>query len=269
MSLHVFLVTESGAWTLTEHDSIEQFKSQIRELLRRDTLNSDIVTVIRNHHVYTSGECDDKVYLVVSGLIKVLILTPEGRECLVDVYPAGEIFGELSLCGQIMRLETAIAMEDSTVKQISARAFLNMLGEASLLGGLVQYLASRMAEQQQIITNLITANCEQRLAMTLLRLARRLGHKDPQSLRIIHRLSQSELAKMVGTTRTRIGLFLKRFRALGLVDMTREQHLIVRESRICHHLESLALGEDVSAGQQPARASGVRIEFRLAGGSST
>lgn len=217
-----------------------QFKLQIQELLRKDTLNSRVVRVARNHHLYKCGDYDEDVYLVVSGLIKVLILVPERRECLVDIYPAGEIFGELSLCGQIIRVETAVAMQDSTVKVISSRAFLNMLGHESLLSGLVQYLASRMEEQQRIITSLVTANCEQRLAMTLLRLVRRLGKKDPASMRITHKLSHSELGKMVGTTRTRVGLFLKRFRELGLVAVTAERHLIVKESKLSEYLQWLS-----------------------------
>ena len=225
----------------------EQFKIQIRELLRRDTLHGRIAKVARHDYIYRCGDYDEDVYLVLSGLVKVLILTAEGRECLVDIYPAGEIFGELSLCGHIVRLENAVAMQDSTVKVISSRAFLSMLRHESLLSGLVQYLANRMEEQQRIITSLLTANCEQRLAMTLLRLARRLGQKDPQSMRITHRMSHLELAKMVGTTRTRIGLILKRFRELGLVVVTGEQHLIVSESKMSEYLEWLASGEEQRA----------------------
>jgi CRP/FNR family transcriptional regulator, cyclic AMP receptor protein len=232
---------------LSELFPAEQFKLQIRELLLRDTLHARIVKVARHDHLYRCGEYDEDVYLVVSGLVKVLIHTPEGRECLVDIYPAGEIFGELSLCGQIVRLETAVAMQESTVKVISSRAFLSMLRHESLLSGLAQYLASRMEEQQRIITSLLTANCEQRLAMTLLRLARRLGQKDPRSMRIAHRMSHSELAKMVGTTRTRVGQFLKRFRGLGLVAVTGELHLIVSESKMSRYLEGLASRDDPGA----------------------
>ncbi len=232
---------------LIERVHTEQFKIQIQGLLQKDSLNSRIVRVTRNHHLYKCGDYDEDVYLVVSGLIKVLILVPERRECLVDIYPAGEIFGELSLCGQIVRLETAVAMQDSTVKVISSRAFLNMLRDESLLSGLVQYLAGRMEEQQQIITSLVTANCEQRLAMTLLRLARRLGKKDPASLRITQKMSHSELGKMVGTTRTRVGMFLKRFRDLGLVVVTGEQHLIVSESKMSKYLEWLASRQESGA----------------------
>jgi CRP-like cAMP-binding protein len=232
---------------LTGHDSIDQFKLQISEILQRDNLHSRKVRVARREHLYECGEYDDDVYLVESGLVKVIIVTPECRECLVDIYPSGEIFGELSLCGQVVRLETAVAMQDSTVKVISSRNFLNMLRHESLLSGLVQYLGSRMEEQQQIITSLVTANCEQRLGMTLLRLARKLGRKDPQSMRIVYRMFQSELAKMVGTTRTRIGLFLKRFKALGLVAVSGDRHLIVSESKMSEYLEWLASREGLGA----------------------
>ncbi len=66
-------------------------------------------------------------------------------------------------------------------------------------------------------------------------------------MRIAHRMSHSELAKMVGTTRTRIGVFLKRFRGLGLIAVSGEQHLIVSESKMFKYLERLASHDESSA----------------------
>jgi CRP-like cAMP-binding protein len=262
---------------MTEHiPRIDQIKLQIRELLRKDTLNSRMLKLTRHDHVYTSGQRDEAVYLVESGMVKILLLSPEGKECLIDIRTTGEIFGELSLCGQTVRLDTAVAMEDAAVKQISSRIFLSVLRRESLLEGLVQYLAFRVADQQRIITSLLTANSEQRLAMTLLRLARKLGRKYPQSMRIEQRISHSELGKMVGTTRTRIGVFLKRFREFGLISLTPERHLIVKESRISWYLARLTRGDGSGPDwvRQPRRseAAGVQIDSLtplMASGAST
>src|SRR5512132_1790635 len=133
-----------------------------------------------------------------------LMLAPEGKECLLAIHSAGDIFGELSLSELGARLETATAMEETSLRQIPCSQFLARLSRDSLLDGFVRYLAGRIADQQQVITNMVTVDSEQRLGKTLLQLARALGRTDPHGLRIETKISHDELSEMVGTTRPRI-----------------------------------------------------------------
>ena len=99
----------------------------------------------------------------------------------------------------------------------------------SLLEGYVRYLAVRIAEQQQVIADLVTVDSEQRLGKTLLQLARTLGKQDQQSTRIELKISHEELSEMVGTTRPRISLFMQRFRNLGLIETNLDRFLVINE----------------------------------------
>jgi CRP-like cAMP-binding protein len=101
-------------------------------------------------------------------------------------------------------------------------------------------MAVRVADQQQVIANLVTVDSEQRLGKTLLHLALQLGKKDPQSVLIELRISHEELATMVGTTRPRISMFMQRFRNLGLIDMSAEHYMIIKEKKLAAYLESIA-----------------------------
>jgi len=83
----------------------------------------------------------------------------------------------------------------------------------------------------------VTGNSEQRLAKTLVYLAQKLGHQDPHNVRIAHKISHTELAEMVGTTRPRISTFMKLFRDLGLIEMTVEHHLIIKEKLFTEYSE--------------------------------
>jgi len=76
---------------------------------------------------------------------------------------------------------------------------------------------NRVADQQQVIANLVTVDSEIRLSETLRQLAKKFGKKDPRSIRIELRISHEELATMVGTRRPRISVFMQRFRILGLI----------------------------------------------------
>jgi CRP/FNR family cyclic AMP-dependent transcriptional regulator len=84
------------------------------------------------------------------------------------IHSAGDIFGELCLSGSGARLETATAMKATILKQILSSQFLARLSRDSLHAGFVRYLAARIADQQQVIANMVTMDSEQRLGKTLL-----------------------------------------------------------------------------------------------------
>jgi len=218
----------------------DRFKQQMRDSLRHETLNSRAVTIPRHANVYTCGDQDEMVYFIESGQIKLLMLSPEGKECLLAIHSAGDIFGELCLAGLGARHETAVAMKETTVKQIPYAQFFARLSRDSLLEGFVRYLAVRIADQQQVIANLVTVDSEQRLGKTLLQLARTLGKKDQQSTRIELKLSHDELSEMVGTTRPRISLFMQRFRNLGLIETNLDRSLVINEQKLTDYLARIA-----------------------------
>jgi len=218
----------------------DQFKLQLRDSLIRETLNSRAVKIARHQHVYSSGDQDETVYFIESGQIKLLMLSSEGRECLLAIHSAGDIFGELCLSGLGARLETATAMKATAVKQIPSVQFFARLSRDSLFEGFVRYLAVRIADQQQMIANLVTVDSEQRLGQTLLQLARTMGKKDPRSIRIELKITHEELSEMVGTTRPRISLFMQRFHNLGLIETNKDHFFIIKENKLAQYLAQIA-----------------------------
>jgi len=218
----------------------ERFKQQMRDSLQHETLNSRAVTFARHANVYTCGDQDEMVYFIETGQIKLLLLSPEGKECLLAIHSGGDVFGELCLAGLGARHETAVAMKQTKLKQIPCAQFFARLSQHALSEGFVRYLAVRIADQQHVIANLVTADSEQRLGQTLLQLARTMGKKDPRSIRIELKISHEELSEMVGTTRPRISFFMQRFRNLGLIETNRDRFLIIKESKLSDYLAQIA-----------------------------
>jgi CRP/FNR family transcriptional regulator, cyclic AMP receptor protein len=218
----------------------DRFKQQIRDSLQHETLNSRTVTIPRHANVYTCGDNDEMVYFIETGQIKLLLLSPEGKECLLAIHSGGDIFGELCLAGVGARMETAMAMKQTKLKQIPCAQFFARLNRDALSDGFVRYLAVRVADQQQVIANLVTVDSEQRLGKTLLQLARTLGKKDPRSIRIELKISHEELSEMVGTTRPRISFFMQRFRNLGLIETNSDHFLILKEHKLTDYLAQIA-----------------------------
>jgi CRP-like cAMP-binding protein len=215
------------------------FKERMRESLQREVRNSRAIKIAKHANVYVAGDEDEMVYFVARGQVKLLMISSEGRECLLAIHASGDVFGELCLSGIAGRLETAIAMEETLLKKVPCARFLERLAADSLLEGFVKYLAVRVAEQQEVIANLVTVDSEQRLGKTLLHLARQLGKKGRRSTRIELRISHEELSNMIGTTRPRVSVFMQRFRNLGLIELTEEHHLIVKEDKLTAYLASI------------------------------
>jgi CRP/FNR family cyclic AMP-dependent transcriptional regulator len=218
----------------------DKFKERLRKSLRRETLNSRAIKIARLTNVYSCGDKDDNIYFIERGQIKLLILSSQGKECILAIHTAGDIFGELCLSGLGGRLETATAMKQTLLKQIPSSKFFARLGSDSLFEGFVRYLAVRVADQQQVIANLVTVDTEQRLGQTLLQLARTLGKKDPRSIRIELKISHDELSDMIGTTRPRISVFMQRFHNLGLIETNRDRFLVIKEHKLTAYLAQIA-----------------------------
>jgi CRP-like cAMP-binding protein len=225
---------------IQESPQLDNFKRQLRDSLQRETANSRAVKIGRHANVYNSGDQDELVYFIETGQIKLLMLSSEGKECLLAIYSDGDIFGELCLSGLGGRLETATAMKATVLKQIPCAQFFARLTRDSLSEGFVRYLAARIADQQQVIANLVTVDSEQRLGQTLLQLARTMGKKDPRSIRIELKITHEELSEMVGTTRPRISLFMQRFHNLGLIETNKDRFFIIKEKKLTDYLAQIA-----------------------------
>ncbi len=69
--------------TIQQTPQADDFKQQLRDSVRRETLNSRAIKVARHANIYTCGDQDEMVYFIESGQIKLLRLSAESKECLL------------------------------------------------------------------------------------------------------------------------------------------------------------------------------------------
>lgn len=205
----------------------------LRRLIATGALSATTIEVGRRDVVYSCLDGDRSVYVVERGQLKAVVASREGKDCLMGIHSAGDVFGESCLFGGD-RMETVTAMTPTVLKRIHAGRVVAALADSGVREDFVRYFAQRLSEQQQLITDLVTADSEYRLAAILLHLGRKLGKRDAATnlLRIEERITQEELSGMVGTTRSRVGYFLKRFHHAGLVARTHDCFLVLDERRL-------------------------------------
>jgi CRP-like cAMP-binding protein len=211
------------------------FGDHLEKWLIAEAAPTTVVRLAHRECLYTVGEVDPHVYWVVAGQLKATTVTASGRGCLLDIYRSGDVIGESCLL-RAERNETVTAMVPSRLRRIPRLRFRAALTEGLLLEPYLRCLTERLWEQQEIITHMVTADSEQRLAATLLRLARKLGTEHCGHVQIDAKITHDELSDMVGTTRSRIGYFLKRFRNDAIVRPSPDHTLVIDLRRLNDYL---------------------------------
>lgn len=242
------------------------FKVRIQEIFWKQSSGNHTIKIAAQSPIYTSGQNDATVYLIESGKVRLVLPTPEGTSCLLAIRSTGDIFGELCLSGDTVRQETAIAMQDTTLRQMSRSSFLTGLKQKPSLHPLVLHLASFVDEQLLLVAALTSETDEQRVAEFLLRLGWDSGGGVSSSISREGRLSEEDLAEMVGTTRSRIGAFFRKFRELGLINLNSRGCLVVREDSLSDYIARTTFGERVETDRRGTQTSGIteRIGLPLA-----
>jgi CRP-like cAMP-binding protein len=166
--------------------------------------------------VFSQGDAATDVFYIQHGSVKLSVLSRTGREAVVAVLGHGDFFGEGCLAAQARRIATAAAMSASTVLVVEKPQMLEMLHTQPALAErfLAHMLARNIRVEEDLVDQLFNSS-EKRLARVLLLLSR-YGKAD-QPLRI-PKMSQDTLAKIVGTTRSRVNFFMNKFRDLGFIE---------------------------------------------------
>jgi len=167
--------------------------------------------------IYRQGETADSVFYIQSGEVKVTALSHQGKEAVVAVLGAGDFFGEGCLAGQPLRMATVSAMTACEIVRIQKADIIRVIHEEPEFSELfMSYLLARNIRVEEDLVDQLFNSSEKRLARLLLLLANYGKPGKPEPL--LAKISQETLAEMIGTTRSRVSLFMNKFRKLGLID---------------------------------------------------
>jgi len=179
-----------------------------------------------NHTIFMQGQPADSVYFLLRGKVRLAVATHDGREAIVATLGSGQFFGEGCLAGQPLRIVTATSVGDCTLTKVEKPTMARMLHEEpGLAETFARHLLSRLIRYEADLIDQMFNSSEKRLARMLLLLSH-FG-KDSRTETVVAGINQEHLAQMVGTTRSRINLFMNRFRKLGFIDYSSEAGLTV------------------------------------------
>lgn len=170
----------------------------------------------RGEIIFSQGTRAGSVMYIQEGGVKITALNVAGKEAIIAILGPGDFFGEGCLAGQLLRMGNATSNTSSTVLVVDKNEMLRVLHERHELSDLfIHFVLKRNIRIEADLVDQLFNSIEKRLARTLLL----LGRYDQQSRaqRVLPRISQETLAEMIGTTRTRVNLFMNKFRKLGFI----------------------------------------------------
>jgi CRP/FNR family transcriptional regulator, cyclic AMP receptor protein len=171
----------------------------------------------RKQAIFTQGDPAKNVLYIQQGSVQLCVVNQSGREAVVAILGPGDFFGEGCLGDQPRRISSAIAIMPTTVLVIDKNEMNRVLhAEHSFSDCFITYMLARNIRVQEDLVDLLFNSTEKRLARTLLLLAR--YGKQGQPLRVVPKVSQEMLAEMIGTSRSRVNLFMNKFRKLGFIS---------------------------------------------------
>jgi CRP-like cAMP-binding protein len=174
--------------------------------------------------VFAQGDPSKNVLYIQEGGVKLSVVNEVGKEAVVAMLASGDFFGEGCLAGQKICIATATAMTPTVVLAIEKDEMVRVLHvEHTFSDRFITYMLSRNIRVEADLIDQLFNSTEKRLARTLLLLAR-YGKKD-QPEKVLGKISQETLAEMIGTTRSRVNLFMNKFKKLGFIHNNGGLHI--------------------------------------------
>jgi CRP/FNR family transcriptional regulator/CRP/FNR family cyclic AMP-dependent transcriptional regulator len=142
------------------------------------------------------------LYIIKEGKVKIALISPDGQEISLVVFGKGECFGDLALLDGEPRSADAIALDKVECYTLQRSDFQNaIMKHPTIAIQVLEVLSRRLRKTDQMVENLIFLDVYGRVAKKLLELANEHGVKVDDGTRIEVRLTQQELASMVGASR--------------------------------------------------------------------
>jgi CRP/FNR family transcriptional regulator, cyclic AMP receptor protein len=213
------VAVHSKLWYLQRFKLLDALDESQRRLLEQTTRMQEVE---RGRRIYKPGDPSAHMFLVKAGVIRIAAPGPDGREVLLAFRHPGDIFGELALLDDSPRDHLADAHEDSLICALDREVVLRLARECPEVGlRVLTMMARRVRQFRARIEQLSYKSASARVARALLDLADEHGVQDDRGIVIAFRLSQRDLASLVGLTRETVNVILQEFQRQGLAEADR------------------------------------------------
>ncbi|WP_088831662.1 Crp/Fnr family transcriptional regulator [Paenibacillus tyrfis] len=170
-------------------------------------------------YLFWEGDTADRLYYVHKGTVKLSKSTEDGKALILQVAQPGDLFGEFGSCEPQSYGYDGIVMEDASLGVILIKDLEILIwkhGDMALQ--LLKWMSQMQRFMQSKFRDLLLFGKNGALASTLIRLTHSYGEKDERGIRITIKLTHTDLANMIGSTREVVNRMLSEYKAAGAIE---------------------------------------------------
>jgi len=198
--------------------------AQLREISQTLPMQTCLVGGL----VTSPGDDDERLYIVKRGRVRLYRLTPDGKQLTLEILDKGRIVGRMSWLGQELADVYAEAVEEALICSFTPNELQRLIDRFPSVGvNIIRYLSDRLASSEREREVMAFRSVEQRLASRLVELLDRFGQPAEIGMGIDARLTQQELADMIGTSRETLATTISSLRERRIVEMQNQRVVIL------------------------------------------
>ncbi|GAX91383.1 Crp/Fnr family transcriptional regulator [Effusibacillus lacus] len=224
---------------MEKHDSLELLKkiSFFRDLEENELakINQLLIrrSLVERMVVFMQGEPLEYVYFIASGKVKIYRTDEHGREQIVNVLEAGEMFPHVGIFRGVNYPAHSVMIEKGVLLALPTAKLRALLEQNPALSlKLLSVMEGKIIELQGRLEEMVMHDTFGRIVLLLIRLSRLHGVQDGDCIRLTVPFTNQELANMIGTSRETVSRTLSQLKKAGALETTADHYLLVNLDRL-------------------------------------
>ena len=199
---------------------IEFFSELDEPQLGRIAEVAQFLSVPKDKIIFNAGDQADAVFVVASGKVKIVVTTPDGKELILAMLGAGQVFGEMALLESGPRSASVITETAVELLAINRADFQRILAsEQSISHRLLAILSGRLRRANSKMQSLAYIDVAGRLARYFMDLAKDHGQRLGNGWVVVRRPTHADIANSIGTSRETVSRLINEFEeGFGMVN---------------------------------------------------
>ncbi len=196
-----------GIFSHLNHSELEPLAAKMR---RRNYQRDEVI--------FHQDDPGDRLHFVANGIVKISLVSPDGRENDIALLSPGDCFGEMSVLNGGIRSATAVAVEATETMTITREDFVSFINEHSRVAlEIIALLVRRLRAMDETIGDMVFLDVPSRVAKKLLTLAETYRNSQDSNGDVAIPIGQEELSRLVGSSRETVSRALTSYRKMGLL----------------------------------------------------